>query len=84
MGLLVKIPQLKKTIAKQAKQVSKSSIASDFETNFEANTNSKDKSTNKNNKNVEVALLDKKDEVAPTDEIKNARKKRRRSSASIE
>jgi len=51
---------------------------------FEANSKSKDKSTNKTNENNEVVFEDKKDEIELTDELNNARKKRRRSSASIE
>jgi len=51
---------------------------------IEANENSKDKSTNKTNENNEVVFTDKKDEIELTDELKNARKKRRRSSANIE
>ena len=39
---------------------------------------------NKTNKNNEVVLTDKKDEIELADELNNARKKRRRSSASIE
>ena len=38
----------------------------------------------KTNENEEIAVLDEKDEIKTTDEINNARKKRRRSSASIE
>ena len=48
---------------------------------IESDTNPKDKSTNDNN---EVVFTDKKDEVELTDDLNNARKKRRRSSASIE
>ena len=48
---------------------------------IEANANSQDKSTNENN---EVIFLDKKDEIELKDELNNSRKKRRRSSASIE
>ena len=51
---------------------------------IEENANSKDKSTNKINENNEVVSTDKKDEIELTDELNNARKKRRRSSASIE
>ena len=42
-----------------------------------------DKSTNKTNENNEVVFTDKKDDIELTDELNNARKKRRRSSASI-
>jgi ribonuclease E len=73
----------KKTKAKQIKKTSKSK-EEDNEIKLEANANPKDQSTNKTNENKEVAFIDKKDEIEITDEIKNARKKRRRSSASIE
>ena len=64
----------KKTKAKQIKKISKSGEEK-IQIAIEANTNSRDKSTNKTNENDEVEL---------TDELNNARKKRRRSSASIE
>ena len=51
---------------------------------IEANANSKDKSSNKTNESNEVVLTDKKDQIELTDELNNSRKKRRRSSASIE
>ena len=51
---------------------------------IEANANSKDQSTNKTQDNNEVVFTDKKDEIELIDELNNARKKRRRSSASIE
>ena len=51
---------------------------------IEANAKSKDKSTNKTNENNEVVFTDKKDDIETRDELNNARKKRRRSSASIE
>ena len=51
---------------------------------IEENANSKDKSTNKTNENNEIVFTDKKDEIELTDELNNARKKRRRSSANIE
>ena len=65
---------------KQIKKISKSGEEK-TETKIEAIANSKDKSTNENN---EVVFIDKKDEIELTDELNNARKKRRRSSASIE
>ena len=71
---------MKKIKAKQIKKISKSG-EDKIQTKIEANTNSKDKSTNKTN---EVVFTDKKDEIELTDELNNARKKRRRSSASIE
>ena len=73
----------KKTKAKQIKKVSKSGEEK-IQIKIEANANSKDKSTNKTNENNEVVFTDKKDEVELTDDLNNARKKRRRSSASIE
>ncbi len=73
----------KKTKAKQIKKISK--LGKDkIQIKIEENANSKDKSTNKTNENNEVVLTDKKDEVDLTDDLNNARKKRRRSSASIE
>ncbi len=73
-----------KTITKQVKKISKSKEVKELEINIEANENSKNKSIKKINDNEEIELLDKKDEFENTDEINNARKKRRRSSASIE
>ena len=72
----------KKTKAKQIKKISKSK-EENIEITIEANANSKDQSTKKTNESKEVAFTDKKDEIEITDEIKNERKKRRRSSASI-
>ena len=74
----------KKSKVKQIKKISKSKELEEFEINIEGNANSKDKPIKKTNKNEEVVTLDKKDEIEHTDEINNARKKRRRSSASIE
>ena len=73
----------KKTKAKQIKKISKLG-EENIQNKIEANANSKDQSTNKTNENKEDAFIDKKDEIEIIDEIKNARKKRRRSSASIE
>ncbi len=73
----------KKTKTKQIKKISKLG-EENIQIKIEANANSKDKSTNKTNENNEVVLTDKKDEVELTDDLNNARKKRRRSSASIE
>jgi len=70
----------KKTKAKQVKKISKLE-EENTQIDIEANANSQDKSTNENN---EVVFVDKKDEIELTDELNNARKKRRRSSASIE
>ena len=71
----------KKTRAKQIKKISKSG---ETKIQIEANASSKDKSTNKTNENNEVEITDKKDKIELTDELNNSRKKRRRSSASIE
>ena len=51
------------------------------QTKIEENAYSKNKSTNETN---EVTFTEKKDEIELADELTNARKKRRRSSASIE
>ena len=71
----------KKTKTKQIKKISKSG---EEKIKIEANANSQDKSTNKTNENNEVVFTDKKDDIELIDELNNARKKRRRSSASIE
>ena len=73
----------KKTKTKQIKKISKFG-EENIQIEIEANANSKDKSTNKTNENNEVVFTGKKDEVGLTDDLNNARKKRRRSSASIE
>ena len=74
---------MKKIKAKQIKKISK--LREDnIQIKIEANSNSKDKSTNKINENNEVVFKDKKGEIELLDELNNARKKRRRSSASIE
>ena len=63
---------------------SKDKVPENFEINIEENTDPKVKSPNTTNENEEVVTLNAKDEIELTDEVKNARKKRRRSSASIE
>ncbi len=73
----------KKTKAKQIKKISKSG-EENLQIKIEANANSKDKLKNKTNENNEVIFTHKKDEIELTDELKNARKRRRRSSARIE
>ena len=73
----------KKTKAKQIKKTSKSG-EEEIQIKIETNVNSKNKSTDKTNENSEVVFMDKKDEIELTDDLNNARKKRRRSSASIE
>ena len=72
-----------KTKTKQIKKISKLG-EENIQTKIEANANSKDQSTNKTKDNNEVVFTDKKDEIELIDELNNARKKRRRSSASIE
>ncbi len=73
----------KKTKSKQIKKISKSEEEK-IQIKIESKTNTKDKSTNKTIENNEVVVKDKKDEIEITDQLANARKKRRRSSASIE
>ncbi len=76
-----------KTKTKQIKKVSKSG---EEKIQIEANINSKDKSTNEtnennqNNENNGVVFTDKKDGIEIAEELNNSRKKRRRSSASVE
>ena len=74
----------KTTTGKRVKKTSKSRELEEIAITIEENTNSNDEATNKTNENEEVVSLDQKDEIELTDEINNARKKRRRSSASIE
>ena len=73
----------KKTKTKQIKKISKFR-EENIQIKIEANSNSKDQSTNNTKDNNAVVFTDKKDEIEITDELNNARKKRRRSSASIE
>ncbi len=70
----------KKTKLKQIKKNSKSGEEK-IQIKIEDKANSKDNSTNKIN---EVIFTEEKEEIEVTDDLKNARKKRRRSSASIE
>ncbi len=72
-----------KTKTKQIKKISKLG-EENIQIKIEANVNSKDQSTNKTKDDNEVVFTDKKDEIELIDELNNARKKRRRSSASIE
>lgn len=72
----------KKTTAKETNKIKKSKEADEKDITNEAN--SKNQSSKQNNENEEVVFLDKNDEIELTDEINNARKKRRRSSANIE
>ncbi len=73
----------KKRKEKQIKKISKSGEEK-IQIKIEENAISKDKSTNKTNENNEFVFTAKNDEIELTDELNNARKKRRRSSASIE
>ena len=75
---------IKKATAKKEKKISKPQEVLDIEINGEENKVTKDKYSNKINEIEEVVFTDKKDEIELTDEINNTRKKRRRSSASIE
>ena len=74
----------KTTTGKRVKKTSKSKELEVIEITIEENTNSNDEATNKTNENEEIVSLNQKDKIELTDEINNARKKRRRSSASIE
>ncbi len=74
----------KKATAKKEKKISKPQEVLDIQINGEENKVTKDKYSNKINEIEEVVFSDKKDEIELTDEINNTRKKRRRSSASIE
>jgi len=79
-----KTSENKKTNAKKVKKISKSTVVEEIKSNIEVNSTTEDKVTKRTVENEEVVSLDKQDEVEPTEEINNARKKRRRSSASIE
>ena len=78
-----KILTNKKT-TKKVKKVSKSVESENIGIDIEETANSQDKSTKQSNENKEVVILEKEDEIEFKDEINNARKKRRRSSANIE
>ena len=80
-----KASENKKMISKEVKRNSKSSEElEEISSNNDANTNSKNKSIKTTNKNEEDLILKKKDETELTNEVSNARKIRRRSSASID
>ena len=74
----------KTTTGKRVKKTSKSRELEKIAIAIEENPNSNNEATNNTNENAKVVSLDQKDEIELTDEINNARKKRRRSSASIE
>ena len=76
--------EIKKITPKKVSKISKSDEGEVPGINIKANTDFKDKSTKETNEAEEVVILDNSDESELTDEINNARKKRRRSSASIE
>ena len=65
------------------KKTSKSKIKEGVEINMKEEINKTNKSTKNNNEIEEVLISDNNGEIELTDEINNARKKRRRSSASI-
>merc|ERR1712065_78155 len=73
----------RKTKSKQVKKISKSGEEK-IQIKTEANANSKDTSTNKTNKSNDAVLIENNDEIELKDDLNNARKRRRRSSASIE
>ncbi|MDC3016247.1 Rne/Rng family ribonuclease [Prochlorococcus sp. AH-736-E20] len=73
----------KKIKAKQTKKASKKDEEK-IQNKIEANTDSIEKSRNKTSENSEVVFTDKNDGIEISDELNNSRKKRRRSSASIE
>ena len=74
----------KKISLKQVEKVSKSKEDDENKISIESSLDFKETKINKTDKNEENAVLDKNNELELTDEINNARKKRRRSSASIE
>ncbi len=75
----------KKTTIKQNKKILKSHLKEDIEEkSIDEEANTIDKVPEIINKNEEVELINKESELELSDEINNARKKRRRSSASIE
>ncbi len=67
----------------KAKKISKAKNKEEIEINMKEEKNHTDKSTKYNNEIEEVLISDNNGEIELTDEINNARKKRRRSSASI-
>jgi len=71
-----------KKTTKKVKKVSKSLELENIGIDIEETANSQNKATKQSKENKEVVILEKEDEFK--DEINNARKKRRRSSANIE
>ncbi len=75
----------KQSTSKQSKKILKSDVQEEIEErSTEAEVNTTNKLPKIINKNEEAELIDKESEIELTDEINNSRKKRRRSSASIE
>ncbi len=74
----------KKTTTKHVKKISKSKEAEELNIIIETNANLDEKSPKKTNEHEEIISLDKKDEIELIDDLNNARKKRRRSSARID
>ena len=81
MGLLI---PTKGDIKIDNESILNSKEEDEIEINIEANANSKDKSTKNSQEAEEVIVLDKKNDIELTDDIKNSRKTRRRSSANNE
>ena len=73
-----------KKTTKKTKKIKESKEAEVMKVNIEIDANYQDKSTKNSYENEEVEFLEKEVETEFTDEINNARKKRRRSSANIE
>jgi ribonuclease E len=74
----------KKITSTKTKIISNLDESGEGKLNIEENADSKNNLSTKTNENQEVVFLEKEDEIELKDEINNARKKRRRSSASIE
>ena len=74
----------KKTTGKQIKKISISNKEDNIEINTDLESNADDKSNQKTDENEEVLSSKNNQEINLSDEMSNARKKRRRSSASIE
>ena len=74
--------QVNKKTTKKIKKISKSGESENI--HIEEIADSQDKSIKQSNENEEVVILEKEDEIVFSDEVNNARKKRRRSSANIE
>ena len=73
-----------KKTTKKTKKITGSKDAEVLKVNIEVDANYQDKSTKNSDENKQVEFLEKEGEIEFADEINNARKKRRRSSANIE